>query len=165
MNSFRFAPPVCAAGGREHRLGGAIYETDVFGREPRGDGQLYAAGSGRAALPHRLRHGAGQGYVRKPAHPCGPRRGRRRAGHPCPHRPYGPSAAAGPQRVPGQDLCHRPHRGAVRHHAAGLGPHSGVRGRVEKPQGQALRCRTGGTHVHHSGRRGGRPVVPRGGVR
>ena len=36
---------------------------------------------------------------------------------------------------------------------------------MEKPQGQALRCRTGGTHVHHSGRRGGRPVVPRGGVR
>ncbi len=32
-------------------------------------------------------------------------------------------------------------------------------------KGKLLRCRTGGTHVHHSGRRGGRPVVPRGGVR
>ena len=30
------------------------------------------------------------------------------------------------QRLPRQDLCHEPHGGAVRHHAAGLGPYSGI---------------------------------------
>ena len=46
--------------------------------------------------------------------------------HPCPYRPYRSFAAAGAQRLPGQDLRHHPHRGAVRHHAAGLGAYSGV---------------------------------------
>ena len=59
----------------------------------------------------------------------------------------------------GKIYADQPHGGAVRYHAAGLRPHPGVRGRVEEPQGPALRCRAGGAHVYRAGCRGGHEAV------